>query len=88
MVTIAIDKDALQRTTRYCAAARRVYLGVYEQLLADAGADGLISQVMIEGQVNRLRRQLGMGKEPDRDRIRAQTRERVRRHRERKRSSG
>ena len=77
--------DEAEAVKEALASVRRLYLGAYERLLADADADDIMSQAMIQGQIDTLRRQLGLRKEPDRERIRAQTRERVRRHRERQR---
>ncbi len=65
------------------ADVRRSYLAAFKALLEQTSEEDLMQRVLVQGQIDTLRRQLGQRKEPDRDHVRQLTRERVRRFRER-----
>ena len=79
---LRLDEDKAVRAT--LAEIRGIYLSVFEEMLAGVEGndmDAMLERVVLQGQIDRIRRQLGQPKPVDLERRRAMTRERVRRHR-------
>lgn len=79
---VAIERKAAERAIR---ETREEWLRHFEECRAGLDADsvGLVELALIDAEIRRLRRLLGI--KPDAEARRAATRERVRQHRERKR---
>ena len=79
---VAIERKAAERAIR---ETREEWLRLFEECRAGLDADsvGLVELALIDAEIRRLRRLLGI--KPDAEARRAATRERVRQHRERKR---
>jgi hypothetical protein len=87
----AIEREAAQEAVK---REREHWLPVLEAWLADAPRDGamdVILCVVLDGEIRRLRRMLGLPPRPSPEAIerrRQQTRERVRRYRQRQLAAG